>query len=435
MGKDNPEKPKTQSSKTRSTSNKPAQRKEIAERQPEVDTACSPEAQKSSNEQVERAESSAIGQNEQFATYGNITIDKNFHQPDLDKFADAILEPSSSKTAHLKNLKRKIDTQVSSGSKKAKEDSPSRELIEMLLSRIQTLEDQASHNEQKTEEGEAFDDVSDGEIADPTDHISEAFDLGQDHDQEYEENDFTEVLLEGTELTRKGKPLNKDAMKIVEHFFDKEYDPKMLKPIRERHLEPENCSNVSAKTLNPEVNRGLMPWQRKRDSNLSNIEHSVATSATASLRLIDSISELSRRNGIKKEEAVQLLILACDASKLSAKALGDIALLRKSFLKSHVEQKYQPLCDKRTFGSSLFGDDFSKEVKSINEESRIMRSVKRGNGRFENRPPSAFNQSGFNQPKNWYARGRAHGRPPFRGQRPFRARGRSSGPPKNIQAS
>ena len=63
----------------------------------------------------------------------------------------------------------------------------------------------------------------------------------------------------------------KETLKLVEHFFDKDPSMQTISAIRDRYPEPENCSNLSAKTVNPEVARGLPKHVKKRDFCLNGI--------------------------------------------------------------------------------------------------------------------------------------------------------------------
>ena len=248
-----------------------------------------------------------------------------------------------------------------------------------------------------------------------------------DHLEEGECDDISQlesILTEGANTTEKGKPLAKETLKLVEHFFDKDPSMQTISAIRDRYPEPENCSNLSAKTVNPEVARGLPKHVKKRDFCLNGIQNSIATSAIANLRAIEELTKLHKEHRIKGEEANNLLKPISDSTKILSRAFADISIFRKVSMRSNVLPKYQQLCTKRTYGNLLFGEDFSKEIKHIDDESKIMRNIGRGHGFYP-----AFQGYDDRQPKNYYARGRGQFRPQFRGRRPFRGRGRSPARP------
>ena len=69
------------------------------------------------------------------------------------------------------------------------------------------------------------------------------------------DDDLTDLLLEGKEAEKKGPPLGKPAKALSESFFDCELPVETIRPLREKYLEPENCENHSAKSVNTEIYR------------------------------------------------------------------------------------------------------------------------------------------------------------------------------------
>lgn len=251
------------------------------------------------------------------------------------------------------------------------------------------------------------------------------------------QDDFLDILSEGMEGAKKGKPLSSDAMRMVSNFFEKEPDNTLIKEIRERHAEPENCEMLSAKTLNSEIYRNIHQSARKRDFGLKSVQSAMATSAIANLRLIDNITELYRNKSLSRDHANNLLRNACDATKVIAKGFSDLSLYRKVLLRPHVQPKYQALCAKRTYGSALFGDDFTKEIKTIDEESKIMRQFGRSN--FRNTRYQMYPKNGqdrWNNYDRWtnQDRGRGPSRAPFRGRRPYRGQRRHAAYQQTAQS-
>ena len=238
--------------------------------------------------------------------------------------------------------------------------------------------------------------------------------------------DFSAILNEGTEGAKKGPALKPDAMHIVSKFFDTELDPAVVKTIKDRYLEPENCSNLSGKAVNVEIYRCLNAGIRKKDFCLKGIQSAVATAAIANLRMIDELTALCRAKQVSRTVADTLITHAADSTKVLAKGYGDISVFRKFVMKPHIQVKYQQLCSKRTFGSSLFGDDLSKEVKTIDEESKIMRNFSRT---FPGNNTQRYHPYDARAPKNWQPRGRGSFRPhssQWRGRgKSYRGRGKA----------
>ena len=157
-----------------------------------------------------------------------------------------------------------------------------------------------------------------------------------------------------------------------------------LKTIIERYPEPENTENLSSKDINVEIYRCLDPYVKKKDFVLKNVQGMMCTSSIANIRLIEEIANLYKNKKISQQGANTLLKCASDSTKLLARAQSDISLFRKFLMKPHLQFKYQQLCAKKTFGKNLFGDDLAKEIKDIDEESKIMKTVGK-NIRYKNR--------------------------------------------------
>ena len=229
----------------------------------------------------------------------------------------------------------------------------------------------------------------------------------EDHaDKNSADDDFVSLLLEGTDTEKRGPPLKKPGLKMAQAFFDKDFPVESIKPIREKYSEPENCDNLSAKTVNTEMYRLMQSLDRTRDFTLKSIQANTAAAAVANLRLIDSLTSHCQNKALHKDLCTELLTPVSDATKLLAKCYSDLAVMRKSLLSFKVAKPYQSLCKRRTFGKSLFSDDLSKEIKTLDDEAKIFRS-------FQKSKPPFRGESGESKPKNEYRRGRGQFRPRY----------------------
>ena len=248
-------------------------------------------------------------------------------------------------------------------------------------------------------------------------------------------SDALSVLAEGAEGSVKGPPLGEEPMILVKSFFEKEPETGMFKTIIERYPEPDNAAILSSKNLNSEIYRNINKFTKTRDLKARSIQSGITTACIANLRLVDELTKLHKLGKLKDDKFKSLLQLASDSTKLMAKSSSDLSLFRKSLLRPHVQPKYQMLCGTRTAGPTLFGSDLAKEVKAIDDESKIMRQLNKPQNAYHQR----FDRSGS---KNWQARGRGYFRPQYgqnRGkQRQFRGRNKvhtsTSQPPNNQSA-
>ena len=255
---------------------------------------------------------------------------------------------------------------------------------------------------------------------------SEKLDISHDSAE-----NFMDIFNEGVETEKKGKPLSKDAMYLVENFFDREPDKDVAKTLKERYLEPENTENLSSKEVNVEIYRCLDANVKKRDFFMKNVQGMMCTSSIANLRMVEEISELYKNKKISHGGANALLKYASDSTKMLARAQSDISLFRKFLMKPHLQFKYQQLCAKRTFGKHLFGNDLGKEIKEIDEESKIMKTV--GKSKFKTNRYEPYKTQFSNNQQTQRGRGFLS-RPYQRGSRQnYRSRGRGQATPSHTQ--
>lgn len=295
-------------------------------------------------------------------------------------------------------------------------------VVAALLDRISQLE-RAQVSQSDADNQSVKDTQNDDRVP-----YSDTFDLGEssdnsDHDGQDDDFDMEDLLLEGTEKVRKGQPLKANGLMIAQNFFDKEPDDAGLKVISERYFEPENCTNLSGKSLNPELKNRVPKSVRSRDINMKIIQQYVAAGATANLRLIDTITDLVKGKKLDRGTGKSLIATASDSAKLLSKSYGELSLTRKKMLKPFMGKRYSSLGIKRTYGDTLFGPDLAKEIKAIDEESKLMRGVGRGFNSYQ-RPE-------FRGSKNGYQRGRGQFRPQYnsgRGQWSHRGRGKPNRP-------
>ena len=311
------------------------------------------------------------------------------------------------------------------------DDRPESQIIHDLREQLSQLQQKNSAQDHcfSFDEGDGLDDAQfNSSFSERNDNIIENIESEQ---MEFDDDAMMSILNKGTDEAKKGKPLNKEGLHIVTDFFDKEPNTELIKEIKERYLEPENCTNLSGKSVNAEIYREINQYARTRDHGLRNIQCAVATAAVANLRLVDELSDLFKRRKIDTEIAKSLMNHVSDSTKVLSKGYSDISVFRKCLMKPHVTYKYQQLCSKRTYGNSLFGDDLGKEIKEIDEQSKIMKRFNKsnpayGSQQYRYKPYSDHRFSDYRPPKNGM-RGRGTYRPSysqFRGRRPFRSRGK-----------
>lgn len=327
--------------------------------------------------------------------------------------------PGSPSHTSGKRQKTQVDPDASSSESVPSVSFDQQSLATMfstIMARMDSFEERLDSKPRPTHE---ISDSEDEQDAADVDNLSSMFDLGEKTIEDgqiidSDDADFSALLLKGMEAEKKGQPLGKDAQVIVKAFFDKCPDSSVFKPLREAHVEPENCENLSAKDVNPEVFRCLKEKHKNLDFMVKSIQSNVASSSVANLRMIDAITSMTRSGALEREAGKHLLELCCDATKLSSKSMSDLSQLRKYLMRDLLSPKYRSLCFSKTFGNQLFGEDISKTVKGIDDETKIMKDFKKPPHlkRYDSMIPTSTHPS-----KNWDSRGRGQFRSQYRGFR------------------
>lgn len=176
-----------------------------------------------------------------------------------------------------------------------------------------------------------------------------------------------------------------------------------LKPLLEKHAQPENCQ-LHVAQVNKEIWGQLEHHQKKADKRFQNIQEALQK---ASFALLKSSEHLI---GESSEIHKTILGQNIDAIALLGHAAGDIAGLRRERIKPLLKPEYASLCTKETSyinSQHLFGEDLAKQVRDAKETSSIGRQVgatshKRHMGAY-NRPHyrQDYRRDSFNRGKNY----------------------------------
>ena len=302
--------------------------------------------------------------------------------------------------------------------------STSRHDVDALLARIAQLEraqrspaysfTDADIDPQLSSTLKDLDGIEDGEIAGANaDPLCDNSLLANICPKNNGADDLLNILDEGLDNKKKGPLLGTSAKHLVRNWFETETDNSTIKSIIDRYPVPEQCSELSGKQINAEIYRNLSTHAKKRDFRLKSTQSAVATAAIANLRLIDTLTGLFENGQLTRETTNLLLQFSSDATKLLAKGYADLSLIRKSLLRPNIQTKYQQLCQQRTYGETLFGSDLTKDVKSIDDNSKIVFNMTRTQTQNYGQQIRAHPYVDTRPSKNGYPRGRGWERPHY----------------------
>ena len=139
---------------------------------------------------------------------------------------------------------------------------------------------------------------------------------------------------------------------------------------------PANCSGIRAPILNEAVakNRTIMPFHKRADKRLSDIQKRLIFAASAVLKIADEL--ILAQNEIRPPNLKKVMGHTVDSITLLGRAHKQISAERKERLKPVLNEDIRTLCDKETSDSKyLFGENLLESMKEAKESFRISNSL------------------------------------------------------------
>ena len=137
-----------------------------------------------------------------------------------------------------------------------------------------------------------------------------------------------------------------------------------------------NCSCIRVPILNEAVakNRKVMPFHKRADKRLSNIQKGLIFATSAVFKIADELilaQDQKRPPNLRK-----VMGHTADSVTLMGRAHKQISAERKERLKPVLNEDIRTLCDKETSDSKyLFGENLLESMKEAKESFRISNSL------------------------------------------------------------
>jgi hypothetical protein len=221
--------------------------------------------------------------------------------------------------------------------------------------------------------------ASDDEIRELLDHghgsindnnIDEPAIANEDNDALLQE---LETQLAGSE--EKGSPIKQKLADIASARWGAKLDPDKLKTILDRHLQPENCTDVVVPRVNSEIWAQMSTSKKNDDLQSSRLQQSLQKSAFALLKVTDIILQYNANNSkANKPDIDPTVVKDCiDIIALLGHAAGDLTKMRRENIKSVFKHEFRSLCSDHTSMNSqlLFGNDLAQRVRDAKETSKL----------------------------------------------------------------
>jgi len=167
---------------------------------------------------------------------------------------------------------------------------------------------------------------------------------------------------------------------IVNSHWGKFLPPETLKPILAKYSRPANCETFFPVKVNKEAWENLRMDKKQHDFRLAHLQQTIQAVAIISLQTTEFLLSNSLISNDLKSTHISANV---DALALLGHATASLSSLRRASLKPTFKPEYQSLCNKTDLESHspfLFGEDFGKRIKDIDESRKIGRAFKAPGG-------------------------------------------------------
>ena len=182
-------------------------------------------------------------------------------------------------------------------------------------------------------------------------------DLFTTEEQFYEDNEPT------------GPAVTERVAKVVNSGWRTKVTEDMTKTVTDKYHRPQNCVNLNVPKINPELWSKLKSSTRSVDIKLQQTQCLIMKAIIPLAQLVDKISGNCEMPAGDKRSCTGL---ALDTMRLLCFANGNMNQRRRDLLKPDLHEQYRQLCaPSNSVTDYLLGDDLEKQVKTINEVSKV----------------------------------------------------------------
>ena len=251
---------------------------------------------------------------------------------------------------------------------------------------------------------------SDGEIIDKIDELLNSSDPSNDVDANNVEDEFlTQIATDLVNEDLSSPAISEQLADILIGVLSKNMSEDKIKEKMEKFPPPKNISLLNPPKVNPEVWNKIKPDTRSRDIRFQRAQCRIVRGLTPLAQLADKLLTAQRA---KNKEAIDLnecITLALNSFALVAIGNTELSYRRRELIRPDLNASYRELCGAATpVTNFLFGDEFAKAVKEINETNRVATKVlggPKGASRYANKGKANYrrysgNYGGQQRPKN-----------------------------------
>ena len=180
--------------------------------------------------------------------------------------------------------------------------------------------------------------------------------LLQDFANSFDEDDAT------------GAKVQQELADIAIKRWDKKLSSDKIKSLADKYKQPENCSDIKAIRVNPEIWSQMNAKKRKTDLKISNLQQIIRKITFATLQTTNMLI-----NNYSASDNNKVMAQQVDTIAVLGHLNTQLAQLRRDEIKPSLKAEYSTICSAEVPISSqfLFGDDLAKQLRDAKEASKI----------------------------------------------------------------
>ena len=196
------------------------------------------------------------------------------------------------------------------------------------------------------------------------------------NDPSKEGESFLDDLQKALETpSEEADDINQKLADIINSRWGKVLSQEKLSPILEKYNRPGNCTSLHPIKVNKEAWANLSADNKQQDLRLASLQQTLEKVAIIVLRASEFLLEIKAHVSSVNSHVTSLV----NALSLLGHATANISVLRRSSLKPALKREYQALCANNSdfpHGPLLFGEDFGKMAKGVEEARKLNRAFK-----------------------------------------------------------
>ena len=190
--------------------------------------------------------------------------------------------------------------------------------------------------------------------------------------------DFLEELGEAFETSDNVTDnINEKLAAFVDKRWGQKIKPEKLKSLIKNYKRPKNCPKMHQIKVNKGAWDNLKLEKKQADIRLSNMQQTITKIGCLTLQSANFL--LENKNSFQDDIGVNNHIMMSYHAIALGHLIADLSNMRRGYLKNALRPEFQALCSASTeipHSSYLFGDDFGKQIKEVEETNKITKAFK-----------------------------------------------------------